>query len=507
VPTILRRSKPLSVSPLKASQTIGASLAFLGLDRAMPLMHGSQGCTAFGKVFFTRHFREPIPLQTTAMDQVASVMGADENIVEGLKAICSKQKPAVIGLHTTGLAETQGADIRSAVGQFRRTCPEFDHVKVIAVNTPDFSGCFESGFVTAVAGMVEELVPHRHRPAAAPPTGRVNVLAGPALTPGDTEVVRELIERFGLCPVLLPDLSDSLDGHLTGEEFNPLTYGGTTIADIETMADADATLVIGRSLGKAADKLRERTAVPDFRFDHLLGLEATDALVFALHRLSGRPVPRAIDRQRQQLQDAMVDTHFMLGLTRVAVAADPDLLLGFAQMLTQVGAELVAAVAPGNGPALADVPIESVQIGDLEDLELAARAAGVELVVGNSHAVESARRLGVPILRAGFPQYDLVGGYQRAFVGYRAARQLLFDLANLLAEHRHDAIPAYRSKLSPKDVPIPTEVRNHDPVEILDDTTELGAEAPAHPPQRGGGCECGPGTPCRPRDQRPDRCR
>jgi len=68
---ILPRKKALSVSPLKTSQTVGAALAFLGVNRAMPLMHGSQGCTAFAKVFFVRHFREPIPLQTTAMDQVS----------------------------------------------------------------------------------------------------------------------------------------------------------------------------------------------------------------------------------------------------------------------------------------------------------------------------------------------------------------------------------------------------------------------------------------------------
>ena len=41
--TVHRRSKPLSVSPLKASQTIGAALAFLGVERAVPLMHGAPG--------------------------------------------------------------------------------------------------------------------------------------------------------------------------------------------------------------------------------------------------------------------------------------------------------------------------------------------------------------------------------------------------------------------------------------------------------------------------------
>ena len=59
---IIRTPKPLTVSPLKASQAIGAALAFLGMRNSLPMLHGAQGCTAFGKVFFVRHFREPIPL-------------------------------------------------------------------------------------------------------------------------------------------------------------------------------------------------------------------------------------------------------------------------------------------------------------------------------------------------------------------------------------------------------------------------------------------------------------
>ncbi|MFN6395645.1 MAG: nitrogenase component 1, partial [Aphanizomenon sp.] len=38
--------KSVTVNPLKQSQALGASLAFLGLKGTMPLFHGSQGCTA-----------------------------------------------------------------------------------------------------------------------------------------------------------------------------------------------------------------------------------------------------------------------------------------------------------------------------------------------------------------------------------------------------------------------------------------------------------------------------
>jgi nitrogenase molybdenum-iron protein NifN len=243
---------------------------------------------------------------------------------------------------------------------------------------------------------------------------------------------------------MLPDIGDSLDGHLVDAETTPLTLGGTAKSEIATMGESAATLVIGRSLAKAADLLRQRTGVPDFRFDHLLGLDACDAFTMALAEISGQPVPPGIDRQRAQLQDAMVDTHFMTGFLRVGIAADPDLLLALGQFLAGVGADIVAAVATARADALSDVPATSVQIGDLDDLERGAAAHRAQLIVSNSHAVAAADNLQIPLLRAGFPQYDWVGGYARTWVGYRGARQALFDIANLFLGNHHD-IPVHRS--------------------------------------------------------------
>ena len=183
---ILKRNKALAVNPLKASQPVGASLAFLGINRAIPMLHGSQGCTAFGKVYFVRHFREPIPLQTTAMDQVSTVMSADENVIIGLKTICEKSKPALIGLPTTSLSETQGTDIKRLVKDFYAANPEFAHIPVVPVNTPDFTGCLESGYALAVKAMLETLLPEKSANVGKRKK-QINVLAGSFLTPGDVE--------------------------------------------------------------------------------------------------------------------------------------------------------------------------------------------------------------------------------------------------------------------------------------------------------------------------------
>jgi nitrogenase molybdenum-iron protein NifN len=444
---IVKRNKPLSVMPLKSSQPVGASLAFLGINRTIPMMHGSQGCTAFGKVYFVRHFREPIPLQTTAMDQVSSVMGADDNVVQGLKTICEKSKPALIGLPTTGLSETQGTDIKGAVRLFREKYPQYDPVKVVPVNTPDFTGSMESGYAAAVAAMVDELVPNAESAGTKPGARlrQVNVLVSAMLTPGDIEELKEIIVSFGLRPVVIPDISDSLDGHLTDRYFDPLTVGGTPVSEFVTLGDALATLVIGASLNKAADILKKRTGVPDYRFPSLLGMEAVDQLIMALIDISGNPVPERIERQRAQLEDAMVDTHFMIGQARVAIASDPDLLFSFSTFLASMGAEVVAAVTTANAPQLKEVPSEEVKIGDLEDLEHLASQNRAQLIIGNSHCAQVATRLGTSMVYMGFPLYDVIGGYQKTWVGYRGARLALFDLANLLlASGCHDIKP-YRS--------------------------------------------------------------
>ena len=449
---IVKRKKAMSVSPLKSSQPVGASLAFLGMNRAIPMMHGSQGCTAFGKVFFVRHFREPIPLQTSAMDQVSSVMGADDNIVEGLKTICEKSKPALVGVPTTGLSETQGTDVKGAVGVFRKKYPEYSDIKVIPVNTPDFSGCLETGYAAAVEATIKELVPKAEDGGTQPGRRKkqVNVLAASYLTPGDIETIKDIIESFGLRPCVLPDLSESLDGHLTEDNFSPVTIGGTPVSEFETLGDAAATMVIGPSLYKAADILKDRTGVTDYRFGHLMGLEAVDEFVLALSQISNYPVPEKLARHRAQLQDTMLDTHFMIGMARVAIAGDPDLLNAFSQLIKSMGGEIVAAVAPSRANILADIPADTVKIGDLEDMEKLALENHAELIVGNSHAAESAARLGLPLFRAGFPQYDLIGGYQRSWIGYKNTQQTLFDLANLMVANNKHEVEPYKSVYAQK---------------------------------------------------------
>ena len=174
--------------------------------------------------------------------------------------------------------------------------------------------------------------------------------------------------------------------------------------------------------------------------------------MMTLTLISGNPVPERIERQRAQLQDAMLDTHFMLGQLRVALAADADLLAALVDLLQETGADVVTAVTSCNVPQLNQIPVASIKIGDLEDMEKLGIESKAQLIIGNSHAVNTAERLNLPILRAGFPLYDVIGGYGKTWIGYAGSRQTLFDLANLVINHAHEEIPIYRSRYGQKPV-------------------------------------------------------
>ena len=71
---------------------------------------------------------------------------------------------------------------------------------------------------------------------------------------------------------------------------------------------------------------------------------------------------------------------------------------------------------------------------------LATLAAGL----ASGLALPVAARLGIPILRAGFPIHDVAGAPARQWIGYAGSRQTLFDLYNLLIGQRQ-ALAPYRS--------------------------------------------------------------
>lgn len=452
--TVTVGKKACAVNPLKMSQPIGGALAFMGLRGAMPLLHGSQGCTSFGLVLFVRHFKEAIPLQTTAMSEVATVLGGLENVEQAILNIYNRAKPEIIGICSTGVTETKGDDVEGYIKLVREKYPQLAQFPLVYVSTPDFKDAFQDGWEKTVTRIVEVLV-EAPRSAARRDSAKVNVLPGCHLTPGDIDELRTIMEDFGLEPAFLPDLGGSLDGHIP-DEFTPTTIGGIGVEEVAAMGYASWTIAIGAQMRRAAGAMEAKTGVPFKVFERLCGLAPNDEFMAFLSEISNRPVPLKYRRQRGQLVDAMLDGHFHIGGRKLAIGAEPDLLFDVSSMLHEMGAKVTAAVTTTQSAVLERVETGEVLIGDLEDLENLAKEKSCDLLLTHSHGRQAAKRLQIPFYRIGLPMFDRLGAGHQLSVGYRGTRQLIFDISNLIivdSEEHHEPTPdTWRLTSSPNEM-------------------------------------------------------
>ncbi|MHB0952082.1 MAG: nitrogenase iron-molybdenum cofactor biosynthesis protein NifN [Allorhizobium sp.] len=436
---VQHQTKQVAINPLKSSQPLGAAFAYLGVDGAMPLFHGSQGCTSFALVLFVRHFKETIPLQTTAMDEVATILGGADHLEEAILNLKNRTKPSLIGICTTALVETRGEDFAGDLVRIKaKRAEELAGTEVVLSNTPDFDGAIEEGWAKAVTSMIEGVTIPGERVRD---PKKIAILPGWHLTVADIEHIRETVESFGLTPVILPDISGALDGTVP-DRWIPTTYGGTKVEDIRDLGSCFQAIAIGEHMRGPAEALQARTGVPYSLFQQLSGLKAIDRFVTMLAMISGNPVPARVRRRRAQLQDALLDGHFHFGGKRIAIAAEPDHLYQLSTFFTGLGADVsVTVTTTGTNRILSKVQTEVVQVGDLADLEVMAQAAEVDLLVTHSHGRQAADRLGVPLMRVGFPIFDRLGSQHRLSILYEGARDMIFETANIFQANQHLPTP------------------------------------------------------------------
>ncbi|MBX4917790.1 nitrogenase iron-molybdenum cofactor biosynthesis protein NifN [Rhizobium bangladeshense] len=435
---VVAQTKSAAVNPLKSSQPLGAVFAFLGIDGAIPLLHGSQGCTSFALALLVRHFNEAIPLQTTAMNEAAIIVGGADRLEEAILSLKARTRPRLIGICTTASVEARDEDFAGDVETIkRRRASELIGTEVVVANTPDFDGAIEEGWSKAVTAMIEAIT----RPDGQyRDPGKIAILPGCNLTVADIEHLRETAVGFGLDPVILPEVSGALDGSIP-EEWMPTTYGGTKVEEIRDLGTAMQCIAIGEHMRQSAEALQRLTGVPYVLFRSLTGLENVDRFIRVLAAVSRKQTPLNVRRNRMQLQDAMLDGHSHMAGKKIAIASEPDQLFQFSNLFTAMGAEIAVAVTTtGTSKALEMVPANTVKVGDLRDLE--SLAATADLIATHSHGREAAKRLGVPLMRLGLPIFDRVGSQHKLTILYQGTRDVIFDLANIIQANHPPTPPS-----------------------------------------------------------------
>lgn len=424
-----KEHKPLQVNPIKHSQPMGAALAFMGIKDCMPLMHASQGCASYTKVFYTRHFNEPIAMYNTSVSDITAVLdGGDYSILMAIENITKKNKtmkPELIGLHTTGLTETKGDDVRG-VGT---------HIEIpyCYVNTPDYEGGMESGWALTVKALIEQ----HTRPSTEIKANKLLILPHVSMQPVEIEKIKEFCEGFGFETFSLPDLSTSLDGYLS-EGQGKLGTGAISIEDIRGLGDCARVISIGTSMkGAAKALLAKNDKIEHIHFNHLMGQENSDNFVAELMKIRQIEPRPLVKRWRGRLQDAMLDTHFLIGSSHFVITGEPDMCVGMCELLQSVGGSIDAVIATNYSNVLEEITADNVFVGDLEDAVEYFKKA--DLVISNFHAerlLHSNEKDTALVLR-GFPNYEELGNQLKSDLLYEGSAQFLFEIANALRKVKH----------------------------------------------------------------------
>jgi len=427
----------------KLCTPLGAALAFRGIEGAIPFLHGSQGCATYMRRYIISHFREPMDIASSALGEKHAIHGGGPNLKKGLLNAMQKYGATVLGVATTCLTETIGDDVARLLHEFRAEFADLPLAELVHVSTPSYNGTHMDGFHDAVRAVAEQLCIER-----APAHGGVNLMPG-FVSPADIRHLRALCRAFGLTPLILPDISETLDGPAL-LDYAPIPSGGTPVSGIRAMSGALASLELGRCLAgraTAGTSLQDRFNVPLHSLGLPLGIRETDALVRALEEISGRPAPEQLAQERGRLVDSLVDGHKYVSGLRAVVYGEEDLVVGLCAWLSEIGVrpvlaatgakhrDLEARVLAACGDLVREKPV--VREGaDFQDIAEEARTLSPDLLVGHSKGYRYAREWGVPLLRVGFPLHDRFGGQRLLHVGYRGAQSLFDSLVNLVLDKR-----------------------------------------------------------------------
>ncbi len=71
----------------------------------------------------------------------------------------------------------------------------------------------------------------------------------------------------------------------------------------------------------------------------------------------------------------------------------------------------------------------------------ACRTAQPDIVIGNSKGYFLAKKLGLPLVRVGFPIHDRLGAQRILHVGYNGTQQLFDRIVNALIEATQESSP------------------------------------------------------------------
>ncbi len=426
------KREALTINPAKACQPLGAVLAAAGFEGTLPYVHGSQGCVAYFRSHFNRHFKEPSSCVSDSMTEDAAVFGGLNNMVDGLSNAYALYKPKMIAVSTTCMAEVIGDDLDSFIKTAKQKEVIPESFPVPFAHTPSFVGSHVTGYDNMMKGILTHFWEGKERKAG----NSVNIIGGfDGYCVGNNRELKRMLGLMGVDYTILSDPSDVFDTPADGE-FR-MYDGGTKLEDAAAALNAKATFAMQ---GISAAKTLEYVAGTGQEVVELncpIGVAATDAFLMELSRITGKAIPEELEKERGRLVDAMADSQAYLHGKKFALFGDPDMTMGLTSFLLEMGAEpvhIVCTNAPKAWEEKMRKLLDASPFGkeaklypgkDLWHMRSLLATEPVEFLIGSTYGKLLERDCGVPLIRIGFPIFDRHHHHRFPIWGYQGSLNVL----------------------------------------------------------------------------------
>ena len=427
---------------------LGAALVFKGIANAMPLLHGSQGCSTYIRRYMISHFKEPLDIACSNFGEETAIFGGGANLKLAIDNIRHQYDPELIGVATTCLSETIGDDVPMFINAYQDGCRDEALPALVHVSTPSYQGTHMQGFHGAVRALIKTLA--RYTGACGTPS--INLFPG-MMSPSDLRYLKAVMNDFDLDCTLVPDYSDTLNGSLW-TEYQQIPGGRHPSG-------------CAASLGRCHDQHRVWSGPGGRERDGRHLAEGAFRRTASSNRASHRHPP-----ERSIFRIAFHDQRPAGSQHPYRPARPPAGCHGRRPQTSQLGCALPCSVKKTWWPdwplsaeklelfpfcappaaatgrfaqALRSVVPETchdrmqiMEDVDFVTIEKTLEMIGVDLLIGHSKGCTMSRRLKRPLIRVGFPVHDRVDGSRLLHLGYRGAQQLFDRIANTLIEMKQE---------------------------------------------------------------------
>ncbi|MGB5446866.1 MAG: nitrogenase molybdenum-iron protein subunit beta [Psychromonas sp.] len=438
----------LTINPAKACQPLGSVLCALGFEKTLPYVHGSQGCVAYFRSYFNRHFKEPIACVSDSMTEDAAVFGGNKNMDNGLANAYALYKPGMVAVSTTCMAEVIGDDLNAFIANAKKDGHIPTDVPTPFAHTPSFVGSHITGWDGMFEGFCNTFTKDSMDDKVVGSNKKINLVTGFETYLGNYRVMHSMMQQMGIPYSLLSDPSEVLNTPADGQY--RMYAGGTTAEEMKDAPNAIDTLLLQPwSLIKTKKTVKDLWNQPASAINIPMGLDWTDEFLMKLSELTGTPIADSLTKERGRLVDMMTDSHTWLHGKKFGIYGDPDYLLGMVKFLLELGCEPTTILCHNANKKWAKAMqaiLDASPYGkdckifiqkDLWHFRSLMFTNKPDFMIGNSYGkfierdtIAKGEEFAVPLIRIGFPIFDRHHLHHQTTWGYEGAMQILTTLVN-----------------------------------------------------------------------------